>query len=203
MDLNEHGTIPKAINGSAYVVHTAISMKPDPTEIGPEYQEEVMKQTYTILLACQEFNVKRIVFTNAASNATECPPSDGVDNYTEEAWSDAATVSQIDPLLAAKLLSEQMQFEFIKDEGVELEIVSLCPTMVVGPTLLSEVADKSSAAYIRDIIEGKLKTVPHIKSSLVDVRDVAKAHYLAITVPEAANQRFLLSSGSMWLVKIS
>ena len=65
-----------------------------------------MKQTYTILLACKEFNVKRIVFTNAASNATECPPTDGVDTYTEESWSDTGSLGQVDPLLAAKLLSE-------------------------------------------------------------------------------------------------
>ena len=49
MDLNDHSkenevsSIVKAIKGSDYVIHTAISMEPDPTEDGPQYQEEVMK----------------------------------------------------------------------------------------------------------------------------------------------------------------
>ena len=43
MDLNEHYTIPEALKGSTYLVHTAVSMEPDPTADGPLYQEEVMK----------------------------------------------------------------------------------------------------------------------------------------------------------------
>ena len=49
MDLNDHSkpnevsSIVKAIKGSDYVIHTAVSMEPDPTEDGPQYQEEVMK----------------------------------------------------------------------------------------------------------------------------------------------------------------
>ena len=89
--------------------------------------------------------------------------------------------------MTAKLLAEQTQLEFIKDVTVDLEIVSLCPTMIVGPTLLAEVADKSSAGYVMAMMQGKLRTVPHIKTSLVDVRDVAEAHFRAITNEDAAN----------------
>ena len=43
MNLLDHSSIPEALKGSTYVVHTAVSMEPDPTADGPSYQEEVMK----------------------------------------------------------------------------------------------------------------------------------------------------------------
>ena len=37
----------------------------------------------------------------------------------------------------------------------------------------------------------------------MDVRDVAQAHINAITIPEAAGNRFMLVSGSYWFKEIS
>ena len=40
--------------------------------------------------------------------------------------------------------------------------------------------------------------VGRVRMGFVDVRDVAKAHLLAVKVPEAANRRFLLVSRCAW-----
>ena len=48
------------------------------------------------------------------------------------------------------------------------------------------------------MIEGNMKGLPHIQVQLVDVRDVAQAHFNAITLPSAANQRFALVAEGMW-----
>lgn len=41
--------------------------------------------------------------------------------------------------------------------------------------------------------------VPKFNLAMVDVRDVAKAHINAMTVPEAAGNRHLLSSSNIWM----
>ena len=48
-----------------------------------------------------------------------------------------------------------------------------------------------------------LPAVPHLGFSIVDVRDVAIAHRLAMEIPEAAGQRYLLMSGHLWMKEMS
>ena len=45
------------------------------------------------------------------------------------------------------------------------------------------------------MLDGDMKAFPHLFIPIVDVRDVAAAHILAMTSPDAAGQRFLLSNG--------
>ena len=52
--------------------------------------------------------------------------------------------------------------DFAKNAEVELEVVSICPGMIVGPTLLSSVKEKSTGGFIMAMIEGKMKGLPHI-----------------------------------------
>ena len=52
-------------------------------------------------------------------------------------------------------------------------------------------------------MNGSLPGVPRVNLPIVDVRDVALAHLNAIKVPEARNQRFILSSQSIWFREIA
>ena len=40
--------------------------------------------------------------------------------------------------------------------------------------------------------------VPNISFNVIDVRDVARAHISAMTVPEAAGNRHILASSNVW-----
>lgn len=64
--------------------------------------------------------------------------------------------------------------------------------------LLTKRTDNAALQIIGDIF---MKHVPPVmaKQSWVCVTDVAKAHLLAMKVPEAANQRFILSEWTCWL----
>jgi hypothetical protein len=44
--------------------------------------------------------------------------------------------------------------------------------------------------------------MPKIMMPMVDVRDVALAHLNGVKEQKAANQRFLLASESIWMVKL-
>jgi hypothetical protein len=53
--------------------------------------------------------------------------------------------------------------------------VTLHPTFIIGPTIISE--ENSSIAAMAKFLRGKVPGVPKLNTPCVDVRDVAEAHY--------------------------
>lgn len=58
------------------------------------------------------------------------------------------------------------------------------PAFVLGPVLTQQRG--TSIDFLRRIMSGRDPVVPRVCFSIADVRDVAKAHIIAMTVPEAA-----------------
>jgi len=52
------------------------------------------------------------------------------------------------------------------------------------------------------MLKNQLQGMYRIQWGLVDVRDAARAHVVALTSPEAANQRIILSAHSLWCREI-
>lgn len=98
----------------------------------------------------------------------------------------------------SKTLQEKAAWDFVKqlEEPNKIELVTLCPSLLMGPTLNAK--EFVSGQMLCDFF---LNKVPPVRSkfSYVDVRDVSKAHVLAIKVPEAANQRFILNGLTLWV----
>ena len=135
-DLLKHETIADAIIGSKYVVHTAFAKYPDPVHDEPGFQEEVAKQTQVILEACRANKVKRLVLTSTLTNITET--TENLREYDESVWSDLDRLDAYCPFLKAKFIQEEMISKFVASETNDfgLEFASICPGMIVGPTLL-------------------------------------------------------------------
>ena len=52
-------------------------------------------------------------------------------------------------------------------------------------------------------MNGKYPGLAKISIPIVDVREVAKAHLIAIIKPQAANGRFIVSNKTLWLRDIA
>jgi nucleoside-diphosphate-sugar epimerase len=66
------------------------------------------------------------------------------------------------------------------------------PGMVLGPLLTD--MQPSSGEAIKRMLNKEMSFIPHIETPLCDVRDVALAHYRAMTLPQAVNNRHLIVS---------
>jgi nucleoside-diphosphate-sugar epimerase len=77
------------------------------------------------------------------------------------------------------------------DKSEQLEIVTLHPTFVVGPSIIAE--RNSSVEGILKIMNRSIPGVPNLTMPSVDVRDVAEAHYQAFIREGLQGQRFLIS----------
>lgn len=88
-------------------------------------------------------------------------------------------------------------------DSEKFELAVINPAFVVGPILTQQ--GGTSIDFITRILSGKDFFLPKVSFPVVDVRDVAKAHVLAMTVPEAAGMFFecrlrsLNVSGGMWV----
>ena len=67
------------------------------------------------------------------------------------------------------------------------------PVGVFGPAWGTDLS--SSIELMRAMLNGAVPVIPPISTSIVDVRDVASLHLLAMTHPAAAGERFLAVAG--------
>ncbi len=69
--------------------------------------------------------------------------------------------------------------------------------MCQGPSLVSG-HTFTTAEVVEQFMMGKVPGLAKIKFGMVDVRDAANAHLRAIEVPDAKNQRIIISGTDIW-----
>eukprot|EP00002_Diphylleia_rotans_P013178 TRINITY_DN2569_c0_g2_i1.p1 TRINITY_DN2569_c0_g2~~TRINITY_DN2569_c0_g2_i1.p1 ORF type:complete len:337 (-),score=78.63 TRINITY_DN2569_c0_g2_i1:146-1156(-) len=123
----------------------------------------------------------------------------GQGNELEKEWdeSDWNTDSTIEngPYFFSKVLAEREAWKYA--QGKHFKLVTINPSFVLGPTLSGR-NDSTSVSGLVALMSGKFKKGIPVRGrgGVVDVRDVAVAHRLALTNP-IANGRYILSAGPM------
>jgi dihydroflavonol-4-reductase len=101
----------------------------------------------------------------------------------------------------SKTIAERAAWAWQKAEGGALELVTVNPAMVLGPILGSGFS--ASLEAIKKLLDGFVPALRRFGWELVDVRDIAQLHLLAMMTPAAAGQRFMGSSGFYWMKEIA
>jgi nucleoside-diphosphate-sugar epimerase len=150
-----------------------------------------------VLRAARDAGVKRVVLTSAFHAVSwGHPHTDHI--FTETDWT-VLDGPGVDAYGKSKTLAERAAWNFIETEGGALELATILPVAVMGPAMGKEVSGANH--IIQNMLGGKMPGFPDIWIPIVDVRDVASAHILAMQTPDAAGQRFLLSSGPVMALK--
>ncbi|NMN35086.1 SDR family oxidoreductase [Pedobacter sp. SG918] len=180
----------KAVKGCEYVLHVA---SPTPA-IKFKHEDELIipakDGVLRVLSASRDANVKRVVLTSAFG-AIGMGHTNRTTPFTENDWTNIN--SNIPPYQKSKTIAEKAAWEFIKNEGGNLELSVINPVGVMGPVLGTDYSHSNQS--IRQMLEGEIKACPKITSCYVDVRDVADLHLLAMAHPKANGERFLATSG--------
>ena len=187
-----------AMDGCRFVVHTAspfpASLPKDKFALVPIAQGGAVR----VLGAATRAGVERVVMTSSvAAVYYGHAPSEGR-IFGEADFSDTGADS-ISAYAVSKTMAELAAWEAVAGQALELSVIN--PALVLGPLL-----DRSfgtSAGLVRSMMRGRLPLIPDIAFGIVDVRDVALAHVRAMTAPEAAGRRFILSGGLLSLSDIA
>lgn len=190
-DLTRDDDWPEAIAGCDFVLHVASPVQVENVRHEDDVVVPAQQGTLRVLRAARDAGVRRVVLTSAFhAVAWGHPHTDHV--FTEDDWT-VLDGPGVTPYTKSKTLAERSAWDFVKAEGGSLELAAILPVAVMGPVLGNQIS--GSNHLIQRILAGALPGYPDLWFPVVDVRDVAAAHVLAMTTPEAAGQRFLVSSG--------
>jgi dihydroflavonol-4-reductase len=186
----------EAVDGCAYVWHLA---SPNPPE-APRHEDEVIRPavdgTLRVLRAAAAAGTVRRVVLTSSIDAVRFGPERSDRTRTEADWS---TVDGAAPYPKSKVCAERAAWAFAREHG--LELVTVNPGLVLGPLLRAE--RTTSVEVVRLLLTRGMPAVPRLGFAVVDVRDVAAAHRLAMEVPEAAGNRYICAGEHMWLGEIA
>jgi nucleoside-diphosphate-sugar epimerase len=188
-DLTRDGGWPEAVADVDFVLHVASPVQPGHIDDENELIVPARDGALRVLRAARDAGVKRVVLTSAFHAVSWGHPHDG-HVFTEDDWT-VLDGPGVDAYAKSKTLAERAAWDFMADGPTEL--VTMLPVAVMGPVMGSDIS--GSNHLIQTMLNGAMAATPRLFIPIVDVRDVAAAHILAMTTPEAAGQRFLLSNG--------
>jgi nucleoside-diphosphate-sugar epimerase len=189
-DLTKDDGWSDAVSGCTYVLHVA---SPFPANV-PKNEDELIiparDGTLRVLRAAKSAGVKRVVVTSSfVAIGYGHANQDRV--FNEESWTNLDNPI-VAPYGRSKTIAEKAAWDFVKSkdgEGLELSVVN--PVGIFGPILGPDFA--TSILIVQRLLEG-FPGCPQLFLGIVDVRDVASLHLLAMTHEKAAGERFLAIS---------
>lgn len=189
-DLTNDAGWTEAMTGVTYVLHVA---SPFPAQNPTDENELIIPArdgALRVLKAAQNASVKRVVLTSSfAAVGYSINPKDHI--FTEEDWTDANV--PLPAYIKSKTLAEKAAWDFIENDGKGLELTVINPVGIFGP-VIGDISSASLDIAVAGILNGTTTESPNFTMGVVDVRDVATIHILAMEHPKAAGERFIASA---------
>lgn len=195
-ELMDEGSWITAAKGCDGILHVA---SPVPVK-QPKDEDEIIipakTGTINVLKAATAHNIKRVVVTSSVAAVT----SNGrrSETFTDQDWTDLSR-TDLSPYVKSKTVAEKAAWAYV--EGKDLELVVVNPALVLGPALETDYGSSLEALYL--LMSGAYPILPKLGFEIVDVRDVATLHRLALETPAAAGKRYLCANGFRWFVDIA
>ena len=197
-DLTKDEGWDAAVAGCDYVLHVASPLgggaPGDPNALIVPARDGTLR----VLRAATKASVKRVVMTSAAAAARLPQSSDGVSDET--VWTDLSN-RKFDAYRLSKVVAERAAWDFMAGAPGRTEFTTILPGAVFGPVLTKE--NLGSVQVIGRLLQGRPPGIPSLGFWVVDVRDLADLHIRAMTVPEAAGERFIAAGDFMWMEDIA
>ena len=165
----------------------------------PKDAEELIRPavdgTLRVLRAATAAGAKRFVQTSSTMAVLYGHGHTRSNAYTESDWTDTDGPG-VTAYGKSKTLAERAARDFVAKHDAAPNYASVNPGFVLGPLLDCNAG--SSAELIANCLRGKYMGCPKLSFPVVDVRDVAKAHRLALETSEPTGGRYLAVASAVW-----
>jgi dihydroflavonol-4-reductase len=201
-DLSDDQGWPQAVRDCTYVLHVASPFPPNVPAEEMEVIAPAVDGTKRVLgaAAATRGAVKRVVLTSSVA-AVAYGRKDAADKvFTEDDWS---IVEHCDPYQKSKTLAERFAWDYVRALPAEqrFDLAVINPGFVLGPLLDPDV--QTSSELVKRLLRRELPGCPQLGFAVVDVRDVATMHRLAMETPDAAGMRFICAGDHYWVRDIA
>lgn len=197
-DLMKPGSYAEAMAGCGVVFHTASPFTTDVADPVKELIEPAQLGTRNVLEeASRTPSVARVVLTSSCAaiygdNADLAATPRGV--FDEDVWNTSSSVEH-QPYSYSKTLAEREAWS-IAEKQSRWDLVVMNPCLVMGPGT-SPHATSESFAILRQFADGTMKMgAPRLGMGVVDVRDLAEAHYRGAFTPSAKGRHVIAGHDS-------
>ena len=194
----DDGSWHVVVSGCDYVLHVASDMGRATSKL-QELIGPARDGTVRVMRAAIKARVKRIVVTSTCRTLYDSKTSHG--SLTEANWGDAND-GRIGAYPQSKILAEKAAWEEIKQRGNGFTtLTTVVPSFIQGPIIGHTLSP--STQLVSRMLSGQMPYVPNVKLSILDVRDCAELHILAMTAPQAANQRYIATNEVLWMRQVA
>lgn len=200
-DLLREGAYDEGMQGCELVFHTASPFTIKISDAQRDLVDPALKGTRNVLASVERTpSVKRVVLTSSCvaiiGDAIDCeayPEGMG----TEAQWNTSSTVEH-QAYSYSKTVAEQEAWNRVAGQQ-RWDLVVINPSLVLGPGLNADATSESFNLF-RQLGNGKMKSgVPDFSIGMVDVRDLAIAHFNAGFIPEAHGRNIISAENSDFL----
>ena len=186
-----------AAEGCRYLLHVASPVGPA-KGLDPElFIRPARSGALRALKAAIAAGVERVVMT---SSSTAVASATGPGRFDETHWTDPAAKGVLG-YAQSKVLAERAAWDLIGKAGGRTTLATILPVFVIGPVTSADYSP--SILAISRSLKGEFPGIPNLGLDYVDVRDVADLHVRAMLAPAAAGERFIASSGFLWLSEVT
>ncbi|KAJ6535707.1 NAD(P)-binding protein [Mycena capillaripes] len=208
-DITQEGAFDEAVQGVDAIEHTASPV--NLTEGDPEELiVPAVQGTVGILKSALKYgkSVKRVVFTSSCAAILQVEAEPRI--FSELDWNEQApkqvteqgrAVPAMTKYRASKALAERAAWDFVEKHKSDIgwDFVALHPPFVFGPTI-HEVAtpaalNLSTGQFYNRLTQPSAPAVLLTGNCWVDVRDLARAHVLALLRASAGGERIIIDAG--------
>ena len=198
VDLNRDSGWNSAIRDCNYVLHVA-----SPFVLTDEDEDFFVKPAVEGVQRALKFskkhNVKKVILTSSFAAIHETL-NDRQESFDEEDWSNPNKPG-ISFYAKSKTMAELAAWEFMEMENPDFSLAVINPVLVMGPSLSKDVGTSNS--LVKNMINGSVPGTPKIHIGIVDVRDVASAHILAMESSGANGERIIVSEKELWVHEVA
>ncbi|KAL3493907.1 hypothetical protein BJX62DRAFT_199324 [Aspergillus germanicus] len=232
-DLSSNDGWTTALKDVSYVQHIASPFPAHPPKDEYDLIIPAVEGTKRVMRAARDAGVKRVVLTSSFAAIAYGARHVGRDSSVpiiEDDWTDLSKPRIVPAYAKSKTLAERAAWEIAESRegamksrsgsgsrspstvasgsgsgtgsGSTMELVVINPVNIYGPALGRE--DSTTFRSISEFLEGNAPGIPRVQYGVVDVRDCAELHVLAMTHASAPGERFIcIGEGSLWMEDIA
>ncbi len=203
-NLLSEGAFDEPAEGAFAIIHMASPFSLKFKDAQKELIDPALEGTRNVLNAANKSStVKKVVLTSsvAAVHGDNIDMKElGLDEFTEEHFNTSSSLTH-QPYSYSKVLAEKEAWKIYENQD-KWKLVVINPSFVMGPSL-GKISNSGSLDFMKDMLSGKyFSGAPDLMFGFVDVRDVAKAHIIALE-SETASGRHILAERTMSMYDFS
>jgi dihydroflavonol-4-reductase len=186
-----------AAEGVYGVLHLASPFPLNEPKDADELIRPAVDGTLRVLKAANAAKAARFVQTSSIAAMLGGHPDDRTAPFTEDDWTKLDTPG-VSAYVRSKTMAERAARAYMAESGAGMHYASVNPGFVLGPLLDRDIGTSGEA--IQMFLRGKYPGCPKLSFPVVDVRDIAKMHRLALETSQASGGRYVGVSGTAWFV---